>query len=87
MNFTKTDEETLLFIKDYIENYKLAPTFGEIAEHFNLKGRSIARARVLRLKEQGFVNFTRQNRSIVLLDYDYKLVHNSHHRGNFSNFK
>lgn len=75
MQFTKNDEETLLFIQDFIETTKLSPTYEEIAAHFGLKCRSAARERVVRLKNHGLVDFSRQSRSIVLLDYDYKLIY------------
>lgn len=71
---TKNDIETLEFIKSYIETNKLPPTLEDIATHFNLSSRSVARHRVIRLRDQGLLSFSSQRRSITLTTYDYVLI-------------
>lgn len=77
MRITKNDIETIDFIKSFIEQNKCPPSLDDIAKHFNLKDRSSARARIIRLKKHGELDFNSNARSIVLNNYDYILVKKS----------
>ena len=53
---TETTEKIIRFIKEYIGKNHISPSYQEIADAFNLKGKSTISYHINKLKSQGKLN-------------------------------
>lgn len=68
-NLTKKQHDALTFIKGYIEEHKIAPSYDEIADALGLKSKSGVNRLTLSLKERGWIDFLpNASRSITIIE-------------------